>query len=47
MDWVLRGGNSASKTIIVAESELYINPFFAVTLEITTSNGLNDLGAIS
>ena len=33
--------------MIVAESELYIIPFFAITLKTITLNGSNDLGAIS
>ena len=44
---MLSAGNSASKNIIVAESVLYIFPFDAVTLKITTLNGLNDLGGMS
>ena len=45
--WILSGGNFASKNIIVAESELCINPFVAVTLKTMTLNGSKDLGAIS
>lgn len=41
------GGNSASKNIIVAESELYILSFVAVTVKITTLNGSKDLGGMS